>query len=70
LCTTGEIELMPGVLSGALDPGPVFDTAVPWPVPDGCRAMDDRLALKVRITFCARGPAARGVVPSVPLVPS
>ncbi|MEV0443775.1 alcohol dehydrogenase catalytic domain-containing protein [Streptomyces spectabilis] len=45
-------ELLPDVLSGALDPGPVFDRAVPLAeVPDGYRAMDDRSALKVRITF-------------------
>ncbi|WP_030677533.1 zinc-dependent alcohol dehydrogenase family protein [Streptomyces sp. NRRL B-1347] len=45
-------ELLPDVLSGALDPGPVFDRTVPLDeVPDGYRAMDDRSALKVRITF-------------------
>jgi threonine dehydrogenase-like Zn-dependent dehydrogenase len=45
-------KLLPDVLSGALDPGPVFNRAVPLAeVPDGYRAMDDRSALKVRITF-------------------
>ncbi len=41
-------------------PGPVFDGAVPLAeMPDGSRAMDDRSALKVRITVRLRGPAAR-----------
>ncbi|MEV6506322.1 hypothetical protein AB0M61_09375 [Streptomyces sp. NPDC051642] len=44
----------------ALDLRPVFDGAVPLAeVPDGYRAMDDRSALKVRITVRVRGPAAR-----------
>ncbi|CAM5407401.1 hypothetical protein SALBM311S_04472 [Streptomyces alboniger] len=43
---------------------PVFDRAVPLAeVPDGYRAMDDRSALKVRITCRARGSAARMVPP-------
>lgn len=45
-------QTLPDVLSGAIGPGPVFDRAVPLAeVPDGYRAMDDRSALKVRITF-------------------
>jgi len=45
-------KLLPDGLSGALDPGPVFDRVVPpADVPDGYRAMDDRSSLKVRITF-------------------
>ncbi|WP_436846620.1 hypothetical protein [Streptomyces niveus] len=40
------------MLSGVLGPGPVFDGAVRLAeVPDGCPAMDDGSALKVRITF-------------------
>ncbi|WP_405534694.1 hypothetical protein [Streptomyces sp. NBC_00075] len=53
-------ELLPDALCGGLDPGPVFDGAVSLAeVPDGYRAMDDRSALKVRITVRVRGPAAR-----------
>ncbi|GAB2988768.1 hypothetical protein GCM10023080_063020 [Streptomyces pseudoechinosporeus] len=53
-------KLLPDALSGALDPGPLFDGAVPLAeVPDAYRAMDDRSALKVRITDRARGPEAR-----------
>ena len=45
-------ELLPDVLSGAIDPGLVFDRTVGLDgVPDGYRAMDDRSALKVRITL-------------------
>ncbi|MFD7448786.1 zinc-dependent alcohol dehydrogenase family protein [Kitasatospora sp. NPDC059827] len=45
-------ELLPDVLSGAIDPGAVFDRTVDLDgVPDGYRAMDDRTALKVRIAF-------------------
>ncbi|MFD7312534.1 zinc-binding dehydrogenase [Streptomyces sp. NPDC059883] len=45
-------ELLPDVLSGAIEPGLVFDRTVDLDgVPDGYRAMDDRSALKVRITF-------------------
>ena len=45
-------ELLPEVLSGALDPSPVFDREVGLDgVPDGYRMMDDRSALKVRVTF-------------------
>ncbi|MGR6974788.1 zinc-dependent alcohol dehydrogenase family protein [Streptomyces cynarae] len=45
-------ELLPDVLSGAIDPGLVFDRTVDLNgVPNGYRAMDERTALKVRITF-------------------
>ncbi|MGW4382540.1 zinc-dependent alcohol dehydrogenase family protein [Kitasatospora sp. NPDC004531] len=45
-------ELLADVLSGAIDPGPVFDRTVDLDgVPDGYRAMDERTALKVRIAF-------------------
>ncbi|MFD7902983.1 IMP dehydrogenase, partial [Kitasatospora sp. NPDC059747] len=45
-------ELLPDVLSGAIDPGLVFDRTVTLDgVSDGYRAMDDRSALKVRIAF-------------------
>ncbi|MEU5764304.1 zinc-dependent alcohol dehydrogenase family protein [Streptomyces asoensis] len=45
-------ELLPDVLSGAIDPGAVFDRSVGLDgVPEGYRAMDARTALKVRITF-------------------
>ncbi|WP_448316838.1 zinc-dependent alcohol dehydrogenase family protein [Streptomyces sp. CO7] len=45
-------ELLPDVLSGAIDPGLVFDRTVGLDgVPEGYRAMDDRTALKVRIAF-------------------
>lgn len=40
------------VLEGRLDPGPVFDLSVGIDeVPAGYRAMDDRAALKVLVTF-------------------
>jgi threonine dehydrogenase-like Zn-dependent dehydrogenase len=43
-------ELLPEVLDGTLDPGPVFDRTVTMDqVPDGYRAMNDRAALKVLI---------------------
>ncbi|MFI7353129.1 zinc-dependent alcohol dehydrogenase family protein [Streptomyces avidinii] len=43
-------ELLKDVLSGVIDPAPVFDRAVSLDeVPDGYRAMDDRSALKVMI---------------------
>ncbi|MER5485458.1 zinc-dependent alcohol dehydrogenase family protein [Streptomyces sp. NPDC002812] len=43
-------ELLADVLSGAIDPSPVFDRSVTLDeVPDGYRAMDDRSALKVMI---------------------
>lgn len=43
-------ELLADVLSGAIDPSPVFDRAVTLDeVPEGYRAMDDRSALKVMI---------------------
>ncbi|MFJ5233713.1 zinc-dependent alcohol dehydrogenase family protein [Kitasatospora sp. NPDC088391] len=45
-------ELLPDVLSGAIDPGKVFDRTVGLDgVPEGYRAMDERTALKVRIAF-------------------
>ncbi|MFI9047094.1 zinc-binding dehydrogenase [Streptomyces sp. NPDC053427] len=45
-------ELLPDVLSGAIDPGLVFDRTVDLDgVPDGYAAMDNRTALKVRIAF-------------------
>ncbi|WP_262286098.1 zinc-dependent alcohol dehydrogenase family protein [Micromonospora sp. MA102] len=45
-------ELLADVLDGAIDPSPVFDRSVTLDgVPDGYRAMDERTALKVRITF-------------------
>ncbi|WP_033220321.1 zinc-dependent alcohol dehydrogenase family protein [Kitasatospora phosalacinea] len=45
-------ELLADVLSGAIDPGAVFDRTVGLDeVPEGYRAMDERTALKVRIAF-------------------
>jgi threonine dehydrogenase-like Zn-dependent dehydrogenase len=45
-------ELLADVLNGTIDPSPVFDRSVTLDgVPDGYRAMDERTALKVRITF-------------------
>ncbi|MFF2079156.1 zinc-dependent alcohol dehydrogenase family protein [Kitasatospora sp. NPDC058162] len=45
-------ELLPDVLSGAIDPGAVFDRTVDLDgVPDGYRAMHERTALKVRIAL-------------------
>ncbi|RZU75289.1 threonine dehydrogenase-like Zn-dependent dehydrogenase [Micromonospora kangleipakensis] len=45
-------ELLAGVLDGTIDPSPVFDRSASLDqVPDGYRAMDERTALKVRITF-------------------
>ncbi|WP_446220360.1 zinc-dependent alcohol dehydrogenase family protein [Micromonospora sp. IBHARD004] len=45
-------ELLADVLDGTIDPSPVFDRSVSLDqVPDGYRAMDERTALKVRITF-------------------
>ncbi|MFJ4186829.1 zinc-dependent alcohol dehydrogenase family protein [Kitasatospora sp. NPDC089509] len=45
-------ELLADVLSGAIEPGLVFDRTVDLDgVPDGYRAMDERTALKVRITL-------------------
>ncbi|MFF4753965.1 zinc-dependent alcohol dehydrogenase family protein [Streptomyces sp. NPDC002514] len=44
-------ELLPDVLSGSVDPSPVFDLTIGLEgVPDGYRAMDERTALKVLIT--------------------
>ncbi len=43
-------QLLPDILSGAIDPSPVFDLTVGLEgVPDGYRAMDDRTALKVLV---------------------
>jgi threonine dehydrogenase-like Zn-dependent dehydrogenase len=43
-------ELLPDVLEGTIEPGRVFDRAVPLEeVPDGYRAMNDREAIKVMI---------------------
>ncbi|MFG3602861.1 zinc-dependent alcohol dehydrogenase family protein [Micromonospora chersina] len=45
-------ELLADVLAGTIDPSPVFDRSVTLDgVPDGYRAMDERTALKVRVTF-------------------
>jgi threonine dehydrogenase-like Zn-dependent dehydrogenase len=45
-------ELMADVLDGTLEPGRVFDRVTDLDgVPDGYRAMNDREAVKVRITF-------------------
>jgi threonine dehydrogenase-like Zn-dependent dehydrogenase len=44
-------ELMPDILDGTVQPGRVFDSAMPLDdVAEGYRAMSDREALKVRIT--------------------
>lgn len=44
-------ELLPGVLSGAVEPGRVFDRSVTLDeTPEGYRAMDRREALKVLVT--------------------
>jgi threonine dehydrogenase-like Zn-dependent dehydrogenase len=43
-------ELLPDVVEGRIEPGRVFDRAVPLEdVPDGYRAMNDREAIKVLI---------------------
>jgi threonine dehydrogenase-like Zn-dependent dehydrogenase len=45
-------ELLADVLAGTVDPSPVFDRSVGLDqVPEGYRVMDERAALKVRITF-------------------
>lgn len=45
-------ELLPAVLDGTVEPGKVFDRTIGIDeAPDGYRAMDDREALKVLITF-------------------
>ncbi|MCZ4125133.1 zinc-dependent alcohol dehydrogenase family protein [Streptomyces sp. H39-S7] len=45
-------ELLPDVLSGAIDPSPVFDLAVDLDgVPGGYKAMDQRTALKAIVRF-------------------
>jgi len=44
-------ELLPEVLSGAIDPGRVFDSSITLDeVPAGYKTMDDRTALKVLVT--------------------
>ncbi|GAA3439895.1 hypothetical protein GCM10018954_095160 [Kutzneria kofuensis] len=43
-------ELLPDVLSGAIQPGRVFDRTMPLTeIPEAYRAMNDREALKVLI---------------------
>jgi len=45
-------ELLADVLAGVIDPSPVFDATVDLDgVPGGYKAMDERTALKVKITF-------------------
>ena len=45
-------ELLADVLNGSIDPAPVFDAVVGLDgVPGGYKAMDERTALKVKITF-------------------
>jgi threonine dehydrogenase-like Zn-dependent dehydrogenase len=45
-------KLMPAILDGTVSPGKVFDRTVDLDaVPDAYRAMDDRQALKVMISF-------------------
>ena len=45
-------ELLADVLNGTIDPSPVFDAVVGLDgVPGGYKAMDERTALKVKITF-------------------
>jgi threonine dehydrogenase-like Zn-dependent dehydrogenase len=45
-------ELLADVLSGRIDPSPVFDSVVDLDgVPGGYRSMDERTALKVKIAF-------------------
>ena len=47
-------ELLPDVLEGRIQPGRVFDRTIDLSgVPDGYRAMNDREAIKVMITFSA-----------------
>ncbi|MEU9733620.1 zinc-dependent alcohol dehydrogenase family protein [Streptomyces sp. NPDC048002] len=44
-------ELLPDVLEGRIDPSPVFDMTVGLEgVPEGYKAMDERVALKVMVT--------------------
>jgi threonine dehydrogenase-like Zn-dependent dehydrogenase len=44
-------ELLPGILEGRIEPGRVFDRVMGLnDVPDGCRAMNDREAIKVMVT--------------------
>jgi threonine dehydrogenase-like Zn-dependent dehydrogenase len=43
-------ELLPDVLSGAVDPGPVFDLTIKLDeIADGYAAMDERRAIKVLV---------------------
>ena len=43
-------EFLPDILEGKIEPGRVFDRTVPLDgVPDGYRAMDDRVAIKVMV---------------------
>ncbi len=43
-------ELMPDILSGKIDPSPVFDLTIPLDkLPDGYKAMDERKAIKVLV---------------------
>ncbi len=45
-------ELLPDVMEGRIQPGRVFDRVTTIDgVPDGYRAMNDREAIKVMITF-------------------
>ncbi|MFC1407101.1 MULTISPECIES: zinc-dependent alcohol dehydrogenase family protein [Streptacidiphilus] len=45
-------ELLADILNGTIDPSPVFDAVVGLDgVPGGYKAMDERTALKVKITF-------------------
>jgi threonine dehydrogenase-like Zn-dependent dehydrogenase len=43
-------ELLPDVLAGRIEPGRVFDRTGSEDVPDGYRAMNDRVILKFQIT--------------------
>lgn len=55
-------ELLPDVLEGRIEPGRVLDRAVGLDgVPDGCRAMDDRVAIKVMVGPENRGGLCRGL---------
>jgi threonine dehydrogenase-like Zn-dependent dehydrogenase len=45
-------ERLPDILDGTIDPSPVFDLTVGLEgVPDGYRAMDERVALKVMVAI-------------------
>ena len=44
-------ELLPDVLEGRIEPGRVFDRTIGLDdLPDGYRAMDERLAIKVMVS--------------------